>query len=264
MVLLLAHPSIPASQSFDMRFKEILLRFLPTRARMALRKMRSRLVLRSYHGSSTSEIFSKIYERRAWGESANPSLPFYSGSGSHDVHTVETYVEAVACFLQSLREKPTVIDVGCGDFNVGSRIREYCSSYLAVDVVPELIEYNREKFAALHVDFQVFDITSERAPAVEVIFIRQVLQHLSNVQIRAAIGNLQESCRYLIVTEHLPAAPGFPVNLDKPAGPDIRGYIGSGVVLSLPPFCVVAKSVQELCRVLDEDGYIVTSVYEFR
>lgn len=246
-----------------MSLKKLLLRLLPSELRMALRRIRGRLTSRGYRGLSASEVFSKIYQRGAWGNSADPEQPFYSGSGSHEAVTVDTYVDAVARFLRALPERPKVLDVGCGDFNVGSRLRSFCSNYLAVDVVPALIDYNRGKFSSLQVDFQVLDITSERAPPVDVIFIRQVLQHLSNAQIHSAIGNLQKSCRYLIVTEHLPAEAGFQENLDKPAGPDIRGYIGSGVVLSLPPFNLASRSAQELCRVRDEDGFIVTVVYEF-
>lgn len=246
-----------------MNLKDLLLRMLPRGFRMALRRLRLKMISRRYRGLSAPEVFSKIYQQGAWGDSGDSAQPFYSGTGSHDAVTVDTYVAALTSFLNSMGGKSTVLDVGCGDFNVGSRLREYCSSYLAADVVPSLIEYNRVKFAALQVDFRVLDIISERAPAVDVIFIRQVLQHLSNSQIQSAIANLRESCRFLVVTEHLPAGAGFQANLDKPAGPDIRSYIGSGVVLSLPPFSINAKSVRELCRVRDADGFIVTSVYEF-
>jgi len=252
-----------ACEILDMYLKNLLLGMLPGGFRLALRRLRVNLISRKYRGLPASEVFSKIYQQGAWGGSSDSKQPFYSGTGSHDTVTVDTYVKALADFLQSIGQKPAVVDVGCGDFNVGSRIRAYCSTYMATDVVPALIEYNRVKFAALVVDFQVLDITSERARAVDVIFIRQVLQHLSNAQILAAIANLQESCRFLVVTEHLPAEASFQANLDKPAGPDIRSYIGSGVVLSLPPFNMAAKSVRELCRVRDTDGFIVTTAYEF-
>ena len=176
--------------------------------------------------------------------------------------TVDAYVAAVTAFLQAFNEKPTVVDVGCGDFNVGSRLRSFCSKYIAVDVVPALIDYNRRKFATSNVDFRVLDVTTKCPPAADVIFVRQVFQHLSNEQIKRAISNLSGCCRYLVVTEHLPEHAGFAANLDKPAGPDIRSYIGSGVALTLPPFCLSVRSVRELCRVRDPDGFIVTAAYE--
>jgi len=245
-----------------MRLKELLLQLLPTSIRVALRRFRAKLVARGYRGSSPEEVFSKIYQRGAWGTSGDAAQPFYSGTGSHDAATVDAYVAAVTAFLRTFNEKPTVVDVGCGDFNVGSQLRSFCSKYVAVDVVPALIDYNRTRFATSNVDFQVLDVTTERPPMVDVIFVRQVFQHLSNEQIRRALSNLSDCCRYLVVTEHLPEHAGFAANLDKPAGPDIRGYIESGVVLTLSPFSLSARSVRELCRARDADGFIVTSVYE--
>ena len=63
--------------------------------------------------------------------------------------------------------------------------------------------------------------------------IRQVLQHLSNTQIAAILAKLRAAD--LIVTEHVPTAPGVVRNKDKAAGPDIRLYRKSGVFLESPP-----------------------------
>jgi hypothetical protein len=79
------------------------------------------------------------------------------------------------------------VDLGCGDFNVGSQLRPYCSEYVACDIVQSLIERNKLKFADRGVEFRALDMASDPLPAGDVVFIRQVLQHMSNAQILALL-----------------------------------------------------------------------------
>ncbi len=247
-----------------MPIKRILKTVLPAGVRQAIRNMRASKPGLDYTNLSTQQVFARIYEVGAWGRSQDPSQPYFSGTGSHDDAVVSTYVEAVQSFLASFTRKPDVVDLGCGDFSVGSRLRHHCGSYTACDVVPGLIDFNRQKFADLAVDFRVLDLITDALPDGEVVFIRQVLQHLSNEHIKLALPKLRLKYRYLVVTEHLPRDQHFKPNRDKPLGPNIRTDVGSGIVLSRPPFRL--KSIREstLCRALVSDGVIVTTLYQFR
>ena len=212
---------------------------------------------------STKEIFSKIYEKNYWGigeEIADKS--FYSGPGSHDSTIVEPYISSVTKFIKTLSYRPVVLDLGCGDFNVGSKIRPYCGSYIAGDIVDDLINFNKNKFIDLNVDFQVFNISTDEIPKVDIIFLRQVLQHLSNKEIMPVVSKLIKSCKYLILTEHIPNSKSFPRNLDKPNGPGVRLKMGSGVDLTAPPFNMPFISKREICSVPELGGAIQTIVYE--
>jgi hypothetical protein len=42
--------------------------------------------------------------------------------------------------------------------------------------------------------------------------------------------------KFLLVTEHLPSIEGFTENFDKPAGPNIRTSMNSGIELYKEPF----------------------------
>lgn len=84
--------------------------------------------LRAFLGLSTKEVFNKIYQEGAWGVSHEDGQRFFSGPGSHDEKIVSVYVEAVTKFLQGFEKKPNVVDLGCGDFNVGSKLRPYCQA----------------------------------------------------------------------------------------------------------------------------------------
>jgi hypothetical protein len=75
--------------------------------------------------------------------------------------------------------------------------------------------------------------------------LRQVLQHLSNQEIERVLANCRRY-RWLIVTEHLPAATDVVPNLDKPHGPDTRVYDRSGVFLEAPPFDLPVRILLEV------------------
>ena len=108
------------------------------------------------------------------------------------------YENAVVEFIHSLDAKPDVVDLGCGDFSVGSHIRPLCRNYIACDIVEPLIEFNRKEYESQNVDFRVLDFTRDRIPSCEVLFLRQVLQHLSNKHIKKALPKLVSCCKYLV------------------------------------------------------------------
>jgi SAM-dependent methyltransferase len=216
------------------------------------------------------DTFSRVYECGYWGQSKERGERYYSGPGSHMDEYVDSYISAVSGFLQSFGEKPDVVDLGCGDFAIGSRIRPYCGNFIAVDVVEGLIERNKKRYANDSVDFRVLDIINDDLPKGDVVFLRQVLQHLSNCEIEKVAARLPAKYRFLILTEHLPMSGSFVPNVDIMRGPDIRltiGEEGSGVILTEPPFNMkVAKSTL-LCEVLNEGSepksVVRTNLYEF-
>jgi hypothetical protein len=211
---------------------------------------------------SAKEVFTGIYAEETWGRSLpEQGFSFFSGKGSHEKFIVAPYITAVREFLSTFPMKPSVLDVGCGDFNIGSKLRDMCSEYIACDIVDALISYNKLKYAHLDVEFMALDFIEHQLPGVEVIFARQVLQHLSNAQIIKALENFSTSCRYLIVTEHLPKGSFVP-NHDKSTGAGIRPLdYGSGVVLTAPPFNLQPVSRRVLCAVPVDNGLIETTLY---
>jgi SAM-dependent methyltransferase len=207
---------------------------------------------------SPEHIFRQVYRNKLWGN--DRSIEFDSGEGSHDPQVVVPYVKAVKQFIHSLNAKPDMVDLGCGDFNVGRQIREYCNNYIAVDIVDELIEKNRAIYEARNVSFRVLDIIDDELPDGDIACIRQVLQHLRNDQIQRIVSKLYKF-KHLIVTEHLPSSRTFIHNIDKHAGPGIRLALNSGVVIGSPPFNFISSAKKIICSVPKFDGIIETTVY---
>ncbi|HEY0147029.1 MAG TPA: class I SAM-dependent methyltransferase [Methylovirgula sp.] len=154
-----------------------------------------------------------------------------------------------------------MVDLGCSDFTIGARLRPYCGNYIACDIVEPLIEWNKQRYKGLNVDFRVLDLSDGEIPSGDVLFVRQVLQHLSNSHIERALAQLSVKFKYLIITEHLPTSGRFTHNLDKPAGASVRTGLNSGVVLTSPPFNLKVGEDIVLCETPEGSGIIRTNVY---
>jgi SAM-dependent methyltransferase len=181
------------------------------------------------------ETFTEIYRAGMWGGG--------SGSGSADEFAVP-YCDFVLSFIAGHGIR-SVVDLGCGDFRIGSRLAVFGGKYIGVDVVPSLIESLNRQFARDGVTFHCVDITASAPPSADLCLIRQVFQHLSNAEIMSAL----QHCRHypkILITEHIPEDPHAIPNTDKPHGPDIRMYDGSGVFLDKPPFSLPVKTVLDV------------------
>ena len=212
--------------------KKIIKKFIPKFVFAYRQKKKIKKIRKKFSKMKKYEIFKEIYLNKLWSpESIKFDYKFYSGTGSHLPELTNDYINKINSFLSSLATKPNVVDLGCGDFYIGSKIRKLCNNYVAVDIFDELIYFNKKKYKYLNVDFRVLDITLDQLPNGEVCFVRQVLQHLSNESIINFVKAINEKYKYLIVTEHFPSSNNFIANLNKPTGPDIRFYDKSAVVL---------------------------------
>jgi hypothetical protein len=211
-----------------------------------------------YNGKTNQEVFSKIYRQRVWG---GDHLPFYSGGGSVEAEVVEPYIASVKNFVSGLSNPITAVDLGCGDFRVGSRLVYSFERYTAVDVVEDLIEFNRSHYRDLPVKFELLDLTVGPIPKGDLLMVRQVLQHLSNRDISKFLKLIPNEFRYLVITEHLPTELNFTANLDKKTGPDNRLGIKSGIVLTKEPFNLRVESQEILASEPQAGGVIVTTLY---
>jgi SAM-dependent methyltransferase len=195
---------------------------------------------RTYSNLSVAETFRNIYRTKAWGDNGEP---FCSGGGSCGPIS-EQYSAFVMKFIRD-REVQSVVDLGCGDFAVGRQIVEGSSArYTGIDVVPELIEHHKSTVQHPRVSFQCSDITNDALPAADLCLVRQVLQHLSNGEIVKVLANLRNFSQILI-SEDVPTHPKS-FNRDKPHGPDVRPYYGSGVYIERPPFSRPISKLWEL------------------
>ncbi len=206
----------------------------------------------------TKDAMEQIYEMNLWGTDHSD---FYSGIGSHHPEIVQPYLETVTSFLNSFDEPLSVCDLGCGDFNVGKELVRHSKRFFGVDIVTDLIEHNREKFKAENLSFHCLDIAKDDLPSADCALLRQVLQHLSNMEVKSITKKLA-AFKYVIVTEHVPGGDFVP-NMDIISGQGTRLKKNSGVNLLAPPFNFEVKEEKQLLSIpaKDHQGVIVTTLF---
>jgi len=207
----------------------------------------------------TKKAMEQVYKMKLWGDNTSD---FYSGIGSHHPEIINPYIEVLTSFLTSFKSPISVCDLGCGDFNIGKELVKYTESYVAVDIVSDLIERNKQKFKEENLEFYCSDIAVDDLPSGDCALLRQVLQHLSNTEVLSIVRKLKDF-KYIILTEHIPEGDFVP-NKEIISGQGIRLKKQSGLNLLAPPFNFKVKKEKQLLSISlnDAKGLIVTSLYE--
>lgn len=125
-------------------------KYIPNSLLKIRQRMLTKLPEKEFKSLSLKDTFESVYNNSIWGTSSNQDDSFCSGVGSHDPNVTSVYLKSIEHFLNSFEKKLNVVDLGCGDFSIGSRVRQYCNDYLACDIVESLIHRNTEKFQSLN------------------------------------------------------------------------------------------------------------------
>lgn len=138
------------------------------------------------------EIFDKIYKQNLWtsGESR-------SGSGS-EIKNTEALRKELSIMLKKYEIK-SMLDIPCGDYNWMKEMDLTGIDYIGADIVPDLIARNKNSYP--DIDFKVMNLIEDELPAVDLIFVRDCLGHLSNTNVIKALENIKRSgAKYMCAT----------------------------------------------------------------
>jgi SAM-dependent methyltransferase len=215
--------------------------------RSLLRDIRHRIArrrMRALANLSIEEAFDQIYERGTWSGGSGE----LSGGGSYG-RVADEYLAFLTAFIKE-HDVRSVLDIGCGDFNIGARIAPQVARYFAFDVSARIIDLNKSRFASMsNVEFRQVNACTEPLVKTDLVTVRQVLQHLTNAQIEMILKNIERTApKFALIAEHLSEQTrSFRPNLDLPShSADTRVALGSGVVLSAPPFSKEASLVASI------------------
>src|SRR5947199_10616654 len=105
-----------------------------------------------------SEVFRKTYQEKRWGDENGE---FYSGPGSYGEIT-GVYVDFIVSYIQKNQIK-SVVDLGCGDFNIGRQITQRLPEikYTGVYIFEEIVQHNNSKYSSTNVSFYRIDTTKQ-------------------------------------------------------------------------------------------------------
>ena len=146
-----------------------------------------------------------------------------------------------------------IVDLGCGDFWImrhvlGTLIKGgYNFYYTGIDVVEDLINYNAATFKHPNIRFICRDVTTddEPLPDGDILIVRQVLQHLSNADIKKILDKASKF-KFLFITENIYDAPDAVHNISND-GVSTRIGNKSGIYLEYAPFSF--KNIVHLLKV---------------
>jgi hypothetical protein len=132
------------------------------------------------------KLFNIIYQENHWRDSESAS-----GTGSNLKNTQEV-IRVVNSTIHSLKIK-SMLDIPCGDFNWMRNVDLQQVKYLGGDIVKALIDDNIGKYETKDVSFLHMDMLTADLPAVDLIFMRDCLIHLSYKDIKKALASVKKS-----------------------------------------------------------------------
>jgi SAM-dependent methyltransferase len=137
-------------------------------------------------------VFSSIYAADEWKGG--------SGEGS-TIEATEPYRRVLQRVLTA-RDVASVIDVGCGDWQFSGLVDWRTKSYVGVDVVPELLQRNRE-IAPSRFEFVCADARLVDLPSADLLVMKDVLQHWPLTDIASFLARNRARFRYMLLTNDI-------------------------------------------------------------
>jgi hypothetical protein len=149
-------------------------------------------------------VFGLIYRANAWGGVESRSGP------ASDRASTAALRGLLPGLVRDLGAR-TFLDIPCGDFESMHDVDLGVEAYIGADLVPAIVRRNRARWGGAGRTFVRLDIRRSALPAVDVVFCRDLLIHLSNADAAWALGNVAASgSRYLVTTTF----PGLAANAD--------------------------------------------------
>jgi hypothetical protein len=142
--------------------------------------------------------FARYYETNYWRDPESRS-----GPGSRRDSGQVTDALAALAMMVCEHDVRSVADIPCGDFNWMPLFLEAWPSvdYQGFDIVPAVVADNRARHPGRR--FAVLDVTREVPPRVDLIFCKDLLNHLCHEDVRAALANMRRSgSRFLLASNN--------------------------------------------------------------
>lgn len=134
------------------------------------------------------DIFDQIYLNSTWG--------YKSGPGS-DPDSSETWIDSVNNFIAK-DDVSSVLDLGCGDWRLGSKYNLQGKDYIGVDVSSIIINEIKANESD-NIKFIDADICTMDIPYADLVLIKDVLQHLPNKDIAIILDQVIKKSKYALI-----------------------------------------------------------------
>jgi SAM-dependent methyltransferase len=137
---------------------------------------------------NNKQIFNEIYQTSYWG--------YKSGEGSIPANAIP-WINTVNKFIAK-DDVHSVLDLGCGDWRLGSSYNLLNKKYLGVDasqiIIDEISHYANDSISFICEDMVTMDINNH-----DLIIIKDVFQHLPNNEIQEIMNKVFQKCKYALI-----------------------------------------------------------------
>jgi SAM-dependent methyltransferase len=162
-----------------------------------IKKIIPQVLIDSYRKVRIQKTFTNIFLNNGW--SGEESV---SGPGSSMERTAIIREKLPGIFKEY--KIKTLLDIPCGDFNWFKSLDLEIIQYTGADIVAPLIRLNSQEYQKENIRFRVLNIIKDPLPAVDMIFCRDCLVHLSNQHIAKALNNIIRSgSKWLLTTSFI-------------------------------------------------------------
>jgi SAM-dependent methyltransferase len=142
------------------------------------------------------EYFETVYAENLWKNEES-----VSGSGS-TIKCSEPYLKFLDNFIRSYNIK-TILDAGCGDFNLMRHFDLKNISYLGLDLIKELVDKNNTKYSTDIVKFINVKLHNFKYDdQYDLILCKDVLQHWSNQSVITFLSVIKNYKYCLLINDY--------------------------------------------------------------
>jgi len=154
------------------------------------------------------EIFNQVYRSNRW--------IFGSGTGAVTANN-RPYLRFLQDLLDGHPEIRSVLDVGCGDWQIGSQIRWGERDYLGLDCSDYILDATRARHGGGRIRFAVGNAVLDPLPPADLLILKDVLEHLSHADIATLLEKarsypfvlIQNDIGLLVTANHDIATGGY-------------------------------------------------------
>lgn len=130
---------------------------------------------------TNQEIFDKIYKRHRWiWGSGTGSIPSFN----------KPFIGFVNKFIDDHPEIKVVVDIGCGDHQIGKHFALKHRKYIGCDVSEFVLGRTRKKFSSINKKFLHTDAVTDLLPSGDLVILKDVLQHLCNRDVSRILSKI--------------------------------------------------------------------------
>lgn len=176
--------------------------------------------------ASRQAAFDNVYRSATWGTNAEGLG--HSGLGSK-LRTTLLYRTFLEQMMKDLSIH-SVVDAGCGDWEFSQAIDWTGIDYKGYDIVPAVIEHDKEKYAKPTIQFFNADIVETDLPPADLLISKHVLQHLPNADVQKFLTKQLPKYKYVVLTDGVDRTSLSSTN------PDIKPGQYRPLDLTQPPF----------------------------